>query len=351
MNTKDKKSYLSVICDYRSQLMGFAILWVMLFHSRIYFSRCLPYTFFRGIGYGGVDIFMLVSGIGLYFSLHKNSDPAGFYKRRILRLFPSYIPALIVWFACSYHIYPCGLYDGIRAFTGNLTMTGWLMNLNYQYNWYVQAILFFYLLTPIIYAMITRYHKCFWKDVLIIIGLCLFGIPFLGSQQLMAVSRIPIFVMGLLIVDRIQTPDYLSENGKRILHILSYLAIIPGFVLLWLFILPHEDLCWRYGIFWYPFLLITPAFCEILARLFAWIDSVKVLHFIPAIFRIIGESSFEIYLLHIITFSFFPRKLTIDNNIRWLALCIFSVIIGILYQLVISQITKWIRKRLQAKRS
>lgn len=64
----DVKSY-KIISTYRTQLMGVAMLWVVLFHAT--FSINNPLQGVKAIGYGGVDIFLMLSGMGLYFSYKK----------------------------------------------------------------------------------------------------------------------------------------------------------------------------------------------------------------------------------------------------------------------------------------
>lgn len=86
---------------YRSAIMGAAILWVMAYHSHISFSSLPLFSFaadnIRSNGFGGVDIFLFVSGFGLYHSLSVNSDQLAFYQRRLTRIFPPYLPVLTIW--------------------------------------------------------------------------------------------------------------------------------------------------------------------------------------------------------------------------------------------------------------
>ena len=57
----------TLVSKYRTELMGIATLWVMLFH---YGNINIPIIDnLRIIGYGGVDIFLFLSGIGLSFSI------------------------------------------------------------------------------------------------------------------------------------------------------------------------------------------------------------------------------------------------------------------------------------------
>lgn len=60
------------ISVYRSELMGWSILWVMMLHFT--FNQITPLGFVAQYGFAGVDIFMMVSGLGLYYSLNKTPN-------------------------------------------------------------------------------------------------------------------------------------------------------------------------------------------------------------------------------------------------------------------------------------
>ena len=64
------KSSLSLLSSYRGALMGIAIIWVMLYHLGNIDVSVISVIF--GVGYGGVDIFLFLSGFGLYFSMSKS---------------------------------------------------------------------------------------------------------------------------------------------------------------------------------------------------------------------------------------------------------------------------------------
>ncbi len=67
------KTEAHLISRYRSELMGFAMLWVMLFHC-FHISIDQPVLkAFKEIGFCGVDIFIVMSGMGQYISLAKGS--------------------------------------------------------------------------------------------------------------------------------------------------------------------------------------------------------------------------------------------------------------------------------------
>ena len=80
---------LSDISRYRGELMGLAMLFVMLFH--VWMPKSNPMYGFVRCGNVGVDIFLLLSGVGLWFSWTKNPSLKHFFLRRYLRVYPVWI--------------------------------------------------------------------------------------------------------------------------------------------------------------------------------------------------------------------------------------------------------------------
>lgn len=105
-----------LISTYRTQLMGLAILWVVLYHSTMNASSVPAVGTLQAYGYGGVDVFLLVSGLGLYYAYRGNVSTATFYKRRLQRILPTYLPVVLLF---------CLLYWGI----GEMSFTEVLLNL------------------------------------------------------------------------------------------------------------------------------------------------------------------------------------------------------------------------------
>ena len=60
---------LKDISTYRAELMGWAIVWIMMLHFT--FTQIKPFGFIAQYGFAGVEIFMFVSGFGLFFRLTK----------------------------------------------------------------------------------------------------------------------------------------------------------------------------------------------------------------------------------------------------------------------------------------
>lgn len=95
-DTMDGSGNLNLLSKHRSFIMGIAMMMIMLHH--LYFVGFPCNTLALDYGMLGVDIFLLLSGFGIYFSLAKNWDkPIGsFYRRRLVRIFPAAILAGIL---------------------------------------------------------------------------------------------------------------------------------------------------------------------------------------------------------------------------------------------------------------
>lgn len=86
----NKNGIFTDITKYRSSLMGIAMLSVFLFHSM---GDWMPTMICNIAANGaiGVDVFLFLSSIGLTYSITKNPSVTAFYKRRVLRIMPTYV--------------------------------------------------------------------------------------------------------------------------------------------------------------------------------------------------------------------------------------------------------------------
>ena len=139
------KFSLKYLSDYRTPLMGIAALMVVLCHAPKFgvSMTCSVATILQAGGLG-VDIFLLLSGIGCYYSLSKlgNVSIASWYKRRLVRIFVPYalmqIPFGIYWLCvCNFDFF-----DSLYEFS---TIKFWTLH---KGAWYVALLLPLYMLTP-----------------------------------------------------------------------------------------------------------------------------------------------------------------------------------------------------------
>lgn len=144
------KTYdLSLISKNRSTIYGLTILYIMFYHASVQFNftYLLPLSLFKIAGQMGVDIFLFVSGISLYFSAVKGGSIGGFYRRRLERVL---LPALLVGIPYFFITDILRKKAGAGAFFADLTGLSLFLN-GSRTTWFVTAIILFYLLYPLIY--------------------------------------------------------------------------------------------------------------------------------------------------------------------------------------------------------
>lgn len=253
------------ISEFRTELMGIAILWVLWFHTQMKFESDLIHLL-KMLGYGGVDIFFLVSGLGIYRSLEKDEDTLSFYKRRILKIFPAYLPVLIVWMILQ--IVKEMPENPLGFFIGNVTgLALWARNVPH-FNWYIQSLILFYGIAPIIKKILDRYEK---KGLWFTLAVSFVIAPvFWCNNILIAVSRLPIFVIGMYFGKCIT-----AEKKTLKQEIALYGIAMVGVCMVAFCILKFPLLLSHYGMWWYPFILIIPGLCMLLVRILECIKIVR----------------------------------------------------------------------------
>lgn len=325
------------ISRYRSALMGFAILWIMAGHSGISFSFLPLFAqsaiFFRSVGYGGVDVFLFLSGFGLYRTLARKPGLLKFYKRCLSRVLPAYLPVLAVWLFLTLPGVPRSSWP--LAILGNLTGTSFWTSAQPAFNWYMLALFSFYFIAPFFFKAMERPNGVVWVlAATLVLDAC-----FYGNFVMIAVTRFTIFAIGMALGRWIALG---GRIGWR-LELASYALGLFSYWLLWIFLrsLPGR-LLWNGGCYWYPFILITPAMVLLLCRLFSllgrWVPG--ALRF----FEVAGECSLEIYLIHIVAFSYIHPS----SNWAWPVIFAAMVLCGYAYHTALAKAAAW---RPQARRS
>lgn len=312
------------ISRYRSAVMGAAILWIVVYHSGLSFSffpllgKAL--NDIRANGFGGVDIFLFISGFGLYRSLAHNADPVAFYGRRLKRVLPAFCPVLIIWLALKLPAVPPE--DWLRVILGNLTGTAFWIGPAPAFNWYMLALYAFYGIAPFFYRALERRSGIYW----VLAGTLLMDVCFYGQWVMIAVTRFTIFALGM------EAGRWAVQGRKigRAFEVISCLLGLGSYILLLTLraALPNA-LLWNGGFYWYPFIFIAPAMIFLLCRFFSWLEvhGRRVLRG----FEIAGECSLEIYLIHVVAFDY----LHVTSNWVWLLVYGIVVFSGYIYHHII----------------
>lgn len=175
-------------------IKGLAILWIAYFHCfEAYINKRLPsplgphyfarfidqatpqsatalvgsigeaiFAAVAGVGFHAVGVFIVMSGFGLCLSLARTGGPrdgwAGWYRTRLLRLFPMYWAAHLLYLVSPFQsrLEPID-YRFILSFLGDRVVPIYMMF--YYLNpawWYFGLILELYLAFPLLYAMMRK---------------------------------------------------------------------------------------------------------------------------------------------------------------------------------------------------
>ena len=136
---------IALLSTYRTQLMGIATLMIIICHTHATVE--LPHIISKIFNYGnlGVDIFLLLSGIGCYYSLRKRKDKFAFWHRRITRLL---IPYLLITLPFAIFALAIGQ-ENILDFVWRMTaMEFWLYH---KGAWFVSLMIPLYLISPFLF--------------------------------------------------------------------------------------------------------------------------------------------------------------------------------------------------------
>ena len=324
----------SSINKYRRFLFGIATIWIAWFHSYMLdFSKVEALSFLnfgflfeilKRLGNIGVDIFLLLSGIGLYFSFSKNPNLIQFYKKRIIRILPcSVILVLIVTYLS--HV------ETLRLFIIRVTFLNFLFfRDDDQTFWYIPAILLLYLLFPVFYHVIQKF-KLPGALILIAISCVITAIAFFVNFEMffyqweMLLTRIPVFIVGILMARVIKNEKKLSNEKALILCLLGLIYMIAIHIID-LFITQRYIFVWHY--------LYLPL-AVFLVFFFSYIRSHVRLAIIVKPIEFVGDFSLEMYLIHQSLYYFLLGKISFFNDHQ----LIYAILI-ILASIVLSFILK-----------
>ncbi len=281
-----------VLSRCRSELMGLAMLWVLLFHAFYMTPQAKWLQSFKELGYLGVDVFILLSAMGLAMSLSRKKQRYGDYlKRRLVRVLPLY------WLTV-------GLYGLVLRLAGQTSLRTVLWSLSTLFywfhkpsifNWYIPGLLAFYLLAPPAVALLKR---CRYK-LPVVVAVSLLCYPLFHFLQMRGVThlndvilRIPVFLLGLLL------GLYIAQERRLTWRSLCFWAALP------LLVPPLKGMIHYY--------YLPPCFsfamsCVILCLGLGWLLALLPEKGPRRLLRLLGECSLEIYLLNVVFVLEYPR--------------------------------------------
>lgn len=286
--------YFKDLLRYRQAWLGFALLWIILLHWPLDLGF---FNHLTSIGYGGADICFFASGIGCFYSLNSDPDIGKFIKRRLTRLLPTYCIFIIFWLAFKY---ATGSFS-IQMALGNILALQHFSDHTHEFNWYISAVLLFYLFAPYFKIVVDRSTTFLKYLFLVFLFVC--SIPFWTVYpHIIMVSRLPIFYIGMLFADMCQKDTKILRK-----HIVGATAMfVIGLLVLFSFYIKAPQLMWSHGLYWYPFIMITPPLCMAISYVLFHIEKIRILNPIITFLSLCGNYSFELYLVHIGFLSLIP---------------------------------------------
>lgn len=268
--------------------MGFAMIIVILFHIGETRHDTFWYCLCR-CGNVGVDLFLFLSGIGLWHSWTRQPSLRHFFWRRYVRIYPAW---LVI--ACLYYIprYTSG--DLSLGFTVSEILFNWgFWHHDELIFWFVPSIMMLYTLAPAYMVLIQRYESFRWLPVAAIL-LC-FMVEYwqpvhsaVGHLEIFF-SRIPIFLLGINAGEWVRQKRTLEPQGIWMVTVVFVMSAVVC--------VNFEDgLRGRFPLFIerMAYIPLTVSMLLLLGRLF---DALP--QWVHRPFVLVGGISLEIYLIHI----------------------------------------------------
>ena len=282
----------SILSKYRTELMGVAILWVMLFHSFDLDMGLSVLELFRAAGFGGVDIFLLLSSMGLVMSLaRREQNYSAFMARRAGRVLPASYLVMVPY--TLFQVLTRGA--PLSALLWNASLLYYWVRPAGAFNWYVAGSMSLYAITPFCFRRLRASRRREWLTAAgvllgLVIGRVLMVDGYWYSMDL--VFRLPIFCLGLLL------GFYVLEDRRLGARDLLFWCAWLGLGVLYLLTMgkgPNAD----YRQLCYLFLFTTVPMCFAIC----WCFERLPLGWAQRFFRLLGRHSLEIYLLNVSLFS------------------------------------------------
>lgn len=329
-----------VFSKYRGVLMGVSIIFIILFHY-LDDVRTSGQTFtilqsliYRGISSSNVDIFIFVSGLGLYFSMKKNQSLLTFYKRRFTRVL---IPYLLVAVPSIYWRQVIFYQRGMKSFWEYLAVP-----LKVRWFWYIWLISFCYLIFPYVFEIFDSAGDRIQEQMYLLsifTALTVFAMllkqyaPEVFDQYEVALLRLPWFFAGCMAGKAAY--EKREIHGRLVIFILFSFLLLPlreyGSQILTRYVLTgfNLSLC---------FLLVFLLYGFSKVGFLSWLYRLVVF-----ILEMFGKYSLELYLTHVAI-----RRIMLEfkyplQDIRYEA---FMVILSMIVSFLLKPVSGFLEKRI-----
>ena len=315
----------------RKFIMGIAVLLVVFFHTEFLLPSVI--TYIRRLGYIQVDVFMVLSGFGLYYSYHKTASLKEYYKKRMLRILPTYWCLACVFFIFQITRRSISALEIIGVFSATSL---WIPDMS-VFSWFAQLIIMVYLMSPMIIMLVDEMRNGY-KFVLLCMLLIL---PFItNSRLMMAVVRVPSFVLGVVFAKCSETNrnSNIITGKQTLLSFVLGLALLGGirvFFTSWLLSTTGTE----YYLVFIPSILLVPGILWGISMINRILMKVNAGKRVSLLVSCLGEYTFEIYLFQSLLYMAVNEFLPVvsKNNMFLLMLAFIAILGGYLFGRFVSK--------------
>lgn len=250
---KIKDIELVNISRFRAEQMGMAMLFVILFHVAL--PRSDAFFGLRRMGNLGVDMFLFLSGIGLWFSWTKGlmenvtsvvigSSPrpsslkewlarwAKFYWRRLIRIYPAWLVLASLYYVPHFLDRPTHTTEQWIDLFGDV-LINWDFWLHDELTfWYIPATMMLYIFAPPYMELIRRHPVYRWLVVVMVMWCILvqYVTPIHQSVGHIEIfwSRVPIFFLGINMGEAVRKKHTLDGQSIWMIWIMFLMTLLTS---------------------------------------------------------------------------------------------------------------------------
>lgn len=298
-----KKISWGVLSEFRKELMGCSIIGIILFH---WYENCMDHGIATGmimklfsLGNRFVDVFLILSGIGLFYSFSRKNDVKEFYKRRFGKILPVYcIIAFPYWIVEDIII----LGKGWKQFLCDFTFMSLFTQGNRRF-WFIAAIVLFYLIFPPVYYILYKGEKKLRNATFILVIYFLLGIvigkllPSVYNNIEIAFWRWLSFFAGIYLAPKVKNDDRISNW--------SLLSIFVIMICSFIFYGRISSVVLKSCVFRVGGTFFGIIAALVIATVLKCIKEKKCGKLILSLFGSLGEITLEVYMLHVAFRSIF----------------------------------------------
>ena len=311
----------SLISKYRAQLMGMAMILIIIFHLSVKSIGFIDQM--KNICDFGVNLFFFLSGYSMYYAWLKNPNVSNFWKKRISRIFVTFLPIVIIWCLPQFLIGRISIWELI----GKCSTVYFWYNGNLLY-WFVSGLVVLYFVTPVWLKIFDRQPKIMvFATVLIYVLLVYLARVTDLSHNKCFIDRALVYFMGLIIGRKAYNNCKVTKKES----VFIILFVLSGILVFAMSGYDFNNYDYKYIVelfFTVPVILILVKMFDITKGIYSF----KILIFC-------GNITLECYLLHE-RILFVLGAITDKINIRLDPYLIVINILAIIITIIVAKVYK-----------